>query len=542
MRKLLPLVLAAGLGAADESWVRLQAGPFEVFSGAGARPARQLLLVLEQLRFSLGQMLGKTELSTVWPIRFLVFPNAGALVREGLQAGRCKLGRVAWMCPLSPGDRLPLDTVAALLVRDNTRNLPQEVERGLVSLFSSFRVEGPYGVFPPPFSERLDRDWARVHLFCTHPDYATRARAWLSNLEARADWDAAYWNAFQLRREQAEHLVDEYLAGRQFAPRRLAVRLIDPERDFFARPLEPVERAIAIADALEGERAAERYRAVLDQFGPVAAALEGLGQFAEAVARGSDSASCYVHYGRQQEGERARQAFQKAAELNPRWATPYVELAGLESNPARKARLLERAAELDPRAVEIWVELARARFNAGQYDRAAIAWEEAERRASDPIERSRIRQQRAQLEQQREQKLAQERRREEEAILEAWEQERKRMLAALLAPETAQASGDVPQRVYQWWDERHPMREVTGKLVQIDCMRAGLRLVVETPSRTQVRVMIREPDRVIVRGKREGLQLSCGALSAPPAVRLEYVEQPDAVAGSVGEVSVLEFR
>ena len=66
-------LLAAPAFAAD--WVEYRSGPFHIFSDAGDRAARERLTQLEQIRFVLGAMLGKNDLTTVWPIDVVLFAN-----------------------------------------------------------------------------------------------------------------------------------------------------------------------------------------------------------------------------------------------------------------------------------------------------------------------------------------------------------------------------------------------------------------------------------------------------------------------------------
>ena len=66
-------LLAAPAFAAD--WVEYRSGPLHVFSDAGDRTARERLTQLEQIRYVLGGLLGKSDLTTVWPIDLVLFAN-----------------------------------------------------------------------------------------------------------------------------------------------------------------------------------------------------------------------------------------------------------------------------------------------------------------------------------------------------------------------------------------------------------------------------------------------------------------------------------
>jgi hypothetical protein len=59
-RAFLFLFLAVLLHA-DDHWIGLKSGPFEVFSSAGDKPARETLMYLEQFRETLRIITGKNE-------------------------------------------------------------------------------------------------------------------------------------------------------------------------------------------------------------------------------------------------------------------------------------------------------------------------------------------------------------------------------------------------------------------------------------------------------------------------------------------------
>ena len=57
---LLPTLLPT-LSPAEDHWIALKSGPFEVFSSAGEKPAREKLMFLEQFREALRIITGKQE-------------------------------------------------------------------------------------------------------------------------------------------------------------------------------------------------------------------------------------------------------------------------------------------------------------------------------------------------------------------------------------------------------------------------------------------------------------------------------------------------
>ncbi len=64
---------------AEDHWIALKSGPFEVFSSVGERPAREKLMYLEQFRETLRVITGKEEMRMVWPVRVLILKNAAEI-------------------------------------------------------------------------------------------------------------------------------------------------------------------------------------------------------------------------------------------------------------------------------------------------------------------------------------------------------------------------------------------------------------------------------------------------------------------------------
>src|SRR3954452_18552737 len=75
MRRLFLLSILPWLLAADDHWVKFTRGPYEVMSDAGARPARETMVLFEQFRAALGQIVGEPELATPLPVLIMVLKN-----------------------------------------------------------------------------------------------------------------------------------------------------------------------------------------------------------------------------------------------------------------------------------------------------------------------------------------------------------------------------------------------------------------------------------------------------------------------------------
>src|SRR5271170_3852657 len=124
---LLPALFSApSLLPAEEHWIALRSGPFEVFSSAGDRPAREKLMFLEQFRETLRVITGKEEMRLVWPVH--------VIIAKGADAALFPLGRDARMIAATESggfSRDSLKELARMLLHENTGRLPPEVEQGL---------------------------------------------------------------------------------------------------------------------------------------------------------------------------------------------------------------------------------------------------------------------------------------------------------------------------------------------------------------------------------------------------------------------------
>ncbi len=78
MRRLPLLFLLPCLLAAEDRWIKLTAGPFEVLTGSNQR-GRETMVRFEEFRHAVGEVVGETDLQTPQPVRILVFRNAGRL-------------------------------------------------------------------------------------------------------------------------------------------------------------------------------------------------------------------------------------------------------------------------------------------------------------------------------------------------------------------------------------------------------------------------------------------------------------------------------
>ncbi len=358
---LLPLTLAFA-----EEWLEVHSGPFEVLTNAGGRAAGRAMAYFEQLRGALGMSFGKPDLTTVWPIRTVVFRDAQARSRY---PSLFIDGRDAHLGALVSGAPVPREfasEIIRILLRDNTAAMPASIENGLVTLFSTLEVKGVRVTLgaPPPPSER-NLDWARLQMLATNPDYSGRLRVMLGNLGRGAPLDASCRNAFSKPIADIDKEAAAYLAAGNFLTAAVSARPIDADHDYYPKAVPPARIEAALAE-LRGTP--------LPEAEPGARALVALAE-------------------KEKDAARARALLERALKLNPRWAEPHARLAMLETDTDARVALLRAAAKLDPR---------------GRYEEQA--------RATEAVEKARIEEQRRQeLERIREAELARVRAAEEKA-------------------------------------------------------------------------------------------------------------------------------
>ncbi|MDQ2947271.1 MAG: hypothetical protein M3Y27_15295 [Acidobacteriota bacterium] len=556
MIRLLPLFAFALLLGAEDHWVSVRSGPFQVFSNTGDKSAREQLEQLEQFRQGLGVVLGKQDLHLLWPLRIVISKNDKYTVPPGLP-----LARDAYFG--SPAHDLKshdLKTLARLLIAQNTQRLPAEIENGIVELFSTVEIAGAritLGAALPP--AQRTRDWARMHLLVTDPAYSGRARVMISNLEQGSELDTAYKNAFERTSAQIEKQVDDHLAAGTFGTTNVSGRTINATRDFHVQAVDSDAAKLMLADVLlaaDSPAASAAYQALHGS-----AAAEGLGLialrghreqealtlFESAIASENASARAYFEAGvLESDAGKAQTYLQKAAELNPLWAEPPFKLAERESDLSRKAILLAKAASLDPRNVLYWQTLAKTYTAANQFKDAQKAWGGAERAAATLQEREHIRAVRLQTQGERADFEAAERKRLADERAADLQRVKDASMADIHAAEAAarkrlNPNGAAPPQPVDWWSEPEVGARIKGTLQRFDCVGKLAKLVVQTEDGKTVQLLVREPGKIaLVNGGENAL--ACGGQKPPRNVDVGYTPKLDKRLGTSGEVVSVEFH
>ena len=508
-------VFAAPAFAAD--WVEYRSGPLHVFSDAGDRAARERLTQLEQLRYVLGNLLGKPELNTLWPIHLVLFPNQReygphALPQPMVNGGSATLAAWTADTPL-PADLLR--SVTALLLADNAGRMPQETESALCDLFSTIEVNATRVKIgaPLPAGElsgaRL-RAWAKLQMLATQPAYSGKLRTYLNNLQNAGDEDQATHNAFDTTAAKLDAQVDAYLRAGQFQSAPVSGKALNPNRDFIEKNV-----AKAAIDALFAELAA------------------GGKSFPPDSPRGLLA-------------KNTMPALELAIQANPKWAEPQFKLAALETDPARRIARLKMAAALEPRNAVYWQTLATAQAAANLFADAEKSWASAERAASTPEERARIHQSKLDLENSRAAYEAAEKKREQAE--EARDLQRVKDTAAReirdferSANQRMAADGGNVKNVVPWYGDPNGER-ASGTLTRVDCLKGGpLRLTIQTAG-VPVRLLIRDPSQLTVHAAgAEHAQFACGAQKPARKIEVVHNAKADAKLGTVGDILVVTF-
>jgi hypothetical protein len=560
MRRAILLSLVPWLAFAESHWVQIRTGPFELYTDAGGKAGRLTLGWFDQSRYVLGYMLGNPDLQTSQPVRILLFKNAKERGEFPATAPILQ-GRDRWEILLTADAPIPREVLrecTRLFLENNTGRMPAAIERGIADLLSTIQVNGTHVTLgsPPPSAER-NRDWARMQLFATNADYYAKLRILLFNLQKGADENPAYLNAFGKSRAEMEKEVDQLIAAGSYQTAAVDGKALSVERDYKEQPLLTKEVQLARADLLLGSPSRTEYQALIQEHEYVAASYEGLGEmalrdhqpdearrcFAEAIEAGTPSALSYVAYAKlEPDSTKALAALDKALKLNPKLAEAYTLIGRRQTEGVKRIQYFEKAAQLAPREAGRWEDLAKACLEEKVFDKAAQAWHNAEHAATTDEERQRYSAARVAIEQQRLDWQEAERRR----LAAEQEREIRRLKAQAIADLRATEAkanagqGPPPEKLEKWWDGPKPDSRATGSLARVDCLGRQLRVVIEGEDHKLTRLLIRDPAHLAILGGGEQ-KLACGVQKARPVV-VEYFAKRDAKLATVGEVATIQFQ
>lgn len=550
--------LISGACEAQTRWYESRSGPIELLSDA---PQRQTLTTLgeaEQLRFALGRLLGIEDLQASPKVRLVIFKDAreasknGATPVPGLQDGRDRRSIL-----MTAGQPLAPETIRQLtrmFIERNTGRLPPEFERGLETFLTTLQVNGAHVLWgaPPP---NPDREWARVAMLATRPEYAGRAGVLLFNLQKGASDQAAYHNAFNKTKAEIEADVDRYWEAKQFQAVDAPSRPLNAQRDLNIRQLDPDVAELELADIL-GPQSETMYRQLIEKKVRVAACDEGLALLAlrkgdragaadylrRAVEAGSQNAAILIRYAKlESDPEKSRKALEKAVQEEPTSAEAHHEY-GARLSGAPQVREYEAAAKLAPQNMGYLADLARAYLAAQQFNAAAKTWTAAAQAATNDSDREKMIANRAAIEAQRLDLEEAERKRKQEEERRDLERVKAEAIARIRAAENkANAEPMDPEmakKAVPWWDGKEAPQTAEGTLRQVDCLGKQLRLVIFTKQKRTVRLLVTDLSNVVVRG--EPVSFTCG-VQKPRAIKADYILKPNTKLSTSGEVAGIEL-
>ena len=523
-------------------------GPYYVYTQGQIEAARDVLNQVEQVRWVLGGLLESKDLNSVFPIRIVLKKDANTnpngIVFESGQH----------VLVYSPGNRLPLDQIAGILLDDNTPRLSAEAESGLRQLFASLQAKGSRVTWGGPVPHP-DLAWSRMQLFATKFEYGLSFHIFVTALKNGSPIRVAERNAFGRDPDQLEKEVAANLAKGNWEASSVSGRPLDPKRDFGQHLTEgaTVEAYVADAQFDTNPRGAEAgYKAAIEAAGEaMPLGYEGLAALAkrakedpsaaleDAMRAGSTSAPVYVAAAEGKPKNEAAPLLKKAIELNLRWAAPLYAQAELEDDPSIKETLLKKAVQLDPRATAYWVELAHLQTSDGHAVAAQGSWLKAEDSAPTDVERQKIHEERLSSEQGRLDAADRERGRERDAVhLE--EQRAQNAEAARIRAAEEKANQQLnagtdeakPQNVVPW-EDTIPKRKLEGRLTAVECLRNSARITVKDKAGRTVTLLLEKSDAA---------SLTCGIQQPARQVSVSYAAEPDEASHTDGRVLTMLVR
>jgi hypothetical protein len=532
------LVTAGSISAADTKWVQSHVGTTEIYSDGSNRTALEKLGVFEEFRFALGTLVGKPDLEISPPIRLLVSRNPshpGTLIR----------GRDRLIIPLAADAPIPPGVyreMTKLLMDKNIQRLPEEIDRGIVDFFSTIEVHGVHVSWgaPPPQSERT-RDWARIQLLATKPEYYGKFKVLMFNLLNGAADAPAYRNSIGKTKAEFEAEVDSYFRAGVFQASEGPSKPLNFQRDLVAKPLDAGDIELAMADLLTAE-SRPVYEKMLKSRKYYTEASEGLALMAirdqdteaaqrnlrNAVDAGSKNGAIWLAYALQETDRvKSNEALDQALDLDSGLAEAHYE-KGVRRHILAQ---LKTATNQEPRNAKYWTALAQVYLDDNKFPEAGRAWLSAERASTDPAEKVKMHQSWELINKEKLDYSDSEKKRiadEKASDLQKLKDKATAELHASEAKINKQLGTTPPEAMGPVvpWDEAQPLT-LTGNLKQVDCLGRQTRAVIENEHEI-VKLSVLDRKGVV-----------CGTQRAAKTVTVEYYPKPDAKLGTAGEVAVI---
>lgn len=552
----------------EKEWREFRLPPFEVLSERDNDDTRAFLGDLFQYRHLLATAFPGKELGAQWPIRIWLLDDrnlpaeaADAEIPVVVDRYVIVLGRPP---RLNPALRY---RIAQTILEDNLRPMPGWFERGLLSLLGGARIEGQAIQLGEPVSAaRKDMDWARVYSLLAAKESVPVLSAMTGNLEKGMDVRLAMRNSYQMDLAKLDAQAKLALEFSTVKPVLFSGLANNPRQDFrdWYVPLGYDQLARLSLHAVKQDQVAMRstlaaLRPQYENFDSWARvqmqaldaldaleggeAEEGLKLLRSLTAIGlTESPRVYLEAAKQS-SDRAekKRLIDLARARNDNWAELYEVLASLEKEPAAQAKLLFEAAKREPRSQARWQQAAGVAVQAREFALADAALEGAERTTDDAAERQKIRDERwrlkdlrAEKEEEDRQAKAAEARKEIEALK---SKTMDRIEAALARANEQNASPGTEQLEVVKLEDLDEKQTVTGRLIRIEC-RSGGNLVLELESE-QERTRLLLPDATKVEVEGGALQFRCGVQTPARQMTVQYLPKTNAVLGTIGVVEAI---
>lgn len=518
-----------------ETWKEYKAGPVSVLAVGLEKETADTLNLLDQYRYTLGQMVG-VELMPVWPIKIVLLKEKQA---GGFPKSKTiELRRDSYMAAFGQGGSVVSQlypSFGRVLLEDGISGMPAEFEAALLALFSTLEVEGTRVTLgAPPAKDMQTRLWARLHLLAVDPRFSGKLRVMLSNMRKGVEPDVAMRNAFELSVEAIDTQVTAYMSKPITGTAKLNGHAVEVRRSGLGRELDAPTGEIALID-LEPTDAS--YQAILAKFPKSSEAYEGLGLLTKdaAVLSKSQGARAQVSIG-------TYEALRNAAGKNPRWGEPARMLAALESDTGRKLALMKKYTELSPRDWKYWGAYAQALQDAEKFSESSKAWLAAEKAAPDQKTREALREGRRVANDMRADAEAEARRKELDDRRNELERLKNEAMARIREAEAKANKGSEPldkNKVEQWWDGAQADASIIGKLERVDCLKGYVRFAVRGGDNKVLLLGAQDMTKVGLSGVQT---LSCGVQKPFRAVTVDYAKKANAARQTAGDVIRVELQ
>lgn len=525
------LLIAATLPLLAESWQKINAGPFEIYSSGDMRAAKVLLGTLEQMRGQLGDLTGITDPKTLWPIRIVI--------QKGQTSSPLTLTTTAYSLLISDATltRSQKREILQLLLNTNAGPLDASLEDGMLTVLSTLdaeRVRVTVGALPP--ADRQTKDWVLAEYLITNDLYRGRIRVFLANLMKGTDKPTALRNAFE--KDEPALRTEADAARAAFAAVTYPARPILPERDYRARDIEQDagRLQLAIAQLPQANLRADSRRICSAQSAAepeaqacvaVAYSLDNKPDLAAAEAEKALTLPRMLYLAAIGQPDRLKhqQHLFTLLQLKPLYPEAALAFASKENDPAKAFKALKDAAPAALRDSRYQGQFAKWAQAAGLFAEEAKAWAAAERAAQDPAEREALRESRLGAQDRRYEAEAQARREAEAERQRDIERVRQESIRRVREAE-AKARGEatpLPEgtKVEQWWDGEQPTGHVSGKLSRVDCLGGGKARFQITPDQGKpVLFNVDNPSKLVLSGAgAETFNFACGVQRQPRRVK-----------------------